>query len=325
MKFAAIILALLGAAIGGFSADTRAPRVDRVWLAGKEYVRLDQWARANSLQLRWLGKNDLMVSSATTRMNFTAESRRMLLNGISVLLSEPVRAQPGVPYISNVDLNAAIHPILFPPRNSPRQKVKSICIDAGHGGKDPGKMLGREQEKKYTLLLAEELGAQLRKLGYSVSFTRASDTFIELPVRADIARRRSADLFISLHFNAAPSSSVQGAQVYCMTPQRASSSNAGGEGATSQTYPGNINNSKNMLLAYELQKSIVRGAGAEDQSVRRARFQVLREVNMPAALIEAGYMSSPSESKKIFSAAWRKQLAQSIVTGIESYRKTVER
>ena len=94
MKFAAIILALLCPAIGGFSADTRAPRVDRVWLAGKEYVRLDQWARANSFQLRWLGKNDLMVSSATTRMNFTAESRRMLLNGITVLLSEPIRAQP---------------------------------------------------------------------------------------------------------------------------------------------------------------------------------------------------------------------------------------
>jgi N-acetylmuramoyl-L-alanine amidase len=146
-----------------------------------------------------------------------------------------------------------------------------------------------------------------------------------LPVRADIARRRTADLFISLHFNSAPSPSIQGAQVYCMTPQRASSSNAGGEGATSQTYPGNINNSKNMLLAYELQKSIVRGAGAEDQSVRRARFQVLREVNMPAALIEAGYMSSPSESKRIFSEPWRRQLAQSIATGIESYRKTVER
>jgi len=305
-------------------AATTSP-IDKISFGGKEYLRLDQWARASSFEFRWLDKNDLVVSSAYTKMNFTADSRRMLFNGIVVLLSEPVVKQNGAAYLASLDLTTTIHPILFPPKNRPRQQVKTICIDPGHGGKDPGNMVGREREKTYTLLLAQELGAQLRKLGYTVSYTRTTDAFLDLPVRPDLARRRGSDLFISLHFNSAPGSDVQGTEVYCMTPQRASSSNARGEGATSRAYSGNINNAKNMLLAYQIQKAIVRGTGAEDRAVKRARYQVLREAPMPAVLIEGGFMSNPAEAKRIFSAAWRKQLATAIANGIESYRKAVER
>ena len=325
MKLVAIALALLCCAMSAFPATTTQTHVQRTSFFGKEYVRLDQWARANGFQLKWIDRNDLLVSNTGTRMNFTAESRRMLFNGITVLLSEPVRNQNGVPYIASVDLNTAIYPVLFPPKNHPRQRVKSICIDPGHGGKDPGQMVGREQEKKYTLLLAQELAAQLRKLGYSVSFTRSSDTFIELPVRPDIARRRGADLFISLHFNSAPTSDTRGVEVYCMTPPRTSSSNARGEGANTGAYPGNRNDPKNMLLAYELQKTIVRGTDTEDRGVKRARYWVLRDAEMPAVLVEGGFMSNPAEARKIYSAAWRKQLATSIANGIENYRRTVER
>ena len=108
-----------------------------------------------------------------------------------------------------------------------------------------------------------------------------------------------------------------------MTPQRATSSNARGEGATARTFNGNLSNTKNMLLAYQLQKAIVAGTKLEDRGVKRARFAVLREAQTPAALIEAGFMSNPAEARKIYSAAWRKQLAQSIVTGIKGYRDTV--
>lgn len=326
MKLVAIAFAFLCCAISAFSAPAaEATRVQRTSFMGREYVRLDQWARANAFQLKWLGKNDFVLTKGTTRMNFTAESRRMLFNGILVLLSESVESRNGIPYLSSTDLNTTINPILFPPKNYPRQRVRNICIDPGHGGKDPGQLIGREQEKKYTLLLAQELAAQLRKLGYSVSFTRSTDTFIELPVRPDLARRRGADLFISLHFNSAPTSDTQGAEIYCMTPQRASSTNARGEGANTGAYPGNRNNSKNMLLAYELQKTIVRGVDTEDRGVKRARYWVLRDAEMPAVLIEGGFMSNKAEARKIYSATWRKQLATSLATGIENYRKIVER
>jgi len=298
----------------------------RFFTFGKEYVPLDQWARANSFQWKWVSKNETHAWSGWSKMQFTTDSKRMVLNGVNVLLSEPVKNRDGVPCIANIDLATAITPVVFPPKHRARNQIKHIIIDPGHGGKDTGYLVGQEQEKKYTLLLAQELGEQLRKAGYAVSFTRASDTFVDLPVRPELARRRGADLFISLHFNSAgyKSSSVSGVEVYCMTPQRASSTNARGEGGNSGAFDGNANNAKNMLLAYQLQKAITHTAGLEDRGVKRARFAVLREARMPAALIEGGFMSNPAEAKKIYSAAWRKQMATAIANGIASYRKAVE-
>ena len=109
-----------------------------------------------------------------------------------------------------------------------------------------------------------------------------------------------------------------------MTPQRASSTNARGEGGSSGAYSGNLNNAKNMLLAFQIQKAITESTGSEDRGVKRARFQVLRDAVMPAVLIEGGFMSNPAEAKKIYSAVWRKQMAQSIAAGIAGYRKLVE-
>ncbi len=302
--------------------------MEKFSIAGTDYVRLDQWARANSFQWKWHSKNEAEVWSKFARMQFTIDSKKMSLNGLTVLLSEIVRQQNGVPHVAAVDFRTAIQPILFPPKNRSRTPIKNICIDPGHGGRDIGEHAGRESEKKYTLLLAQELGAQLRKAGYTVSFTRTDDSYVEVGERPRIASRRGADLFLCLHFNSLPpgpgSSEVKGAEVYCMTPQGASSFNARGEGRTSSAYVGNLNNAKNMVLAYELQKAIVRGAKSEDRGVKRARYLVLKDAEMPAVLIEGGFMTNPAEARNIYSAAWRKQFAQAIVGGIASYRKIVE-
>ena len=323
---AAIAFAILLCATSGFCPPQVAVKPQRFSIFGRDYVRLDEWARANSFQWKWASKNDAVVWNNSTKIQFTAESKKMALNGVTILLSEAVRNQNGVPYLASVDLRTVIQPLLYPPRNRARAQIKHICIDPGHGGKETGYIVGREQEKKYTLLLAQELGAQLRKAGHTVSFTRTTDTLVELPVRPELARRRGADLFISLHFNSAgyTSADIRGVEVYCMTPQCESSTNARGEGAEARAYSGNLNNPKNMVLAYELQKSITRNAGVEDRSVKRARFAVLRDAEMPAVLIEGGFMSNPAEAKKIFSAAWRKQMAQSMVTGIDDYRTIVQ-
>jgi N-acetylmuramoyl-L-alanine amidase len=320
-----VVIALFLCAMGGSVFGASAPRIDRVSFAGKEYVRLDQWARANGYQVRMQGK-DIHVSNSIRRMQFTSDSKRMEFNGINVLLSEAVRNQGGAPYLASLDLTTAINPLLYPPKAPAKSKIRHICIDAGHGGSDPGNREGREQEKRYTLLLAQELGAQLRKAGYTVSYTRATDVFIDLPVRPDIARRRGADMLISLHFNSSGlgGSGVQGAETFCMTPARASSTHSRGEGANSRNYEGNANNPRNMVLAYEIQKAMVRDLKSEDRGVKRARFQVLREATMPAVLVEGGFMSNPTEARNIYSAAWRAQLARAIASGIASYRRIIE-
>jgi N-acetylmuramoyl-L-alanine amidase len=109
-----------------------------------------------------------------------------------------------------------------------------------------------------------------------------------------------------------------------MTPQRASSTNARGLGSDAGSYAGNASNARNMALAYQMQKAVVRGTKLEDRGVKRARFWVLRDAAMPAVLIEAGFMSNPDEARKIYSPVWRKQLAQSIVAGVDGYKKVVE-
>jgi N-acetylmuramoyl-L-alanine amidase len=324
MKAALALVFLLCAGVG-FAADTRTVRPQRSWILGKEYIRLDEWARANGFQWKWTSKKDVLVWNSGWRLEFTTDSKRMSINGVSILLSESVR-RGAAPMVAALDFTTAIQPVLFPPKGSPGSRVRHICIDPGHGGKDPGNREGREQEKKYTLLLAQELGAQLRQAGYTVSYTRSGDTFIDLPDRPAIARRRGADLLISLHFNSAPytSSQIGGVEVFCMTPQKASSTNARGAGGNSGAYSGNNQNARNMALAYQIQKAVVRATQLEDRGVKRARFQILREATMPTVLVEAGFMSNPAEARKIYSAAWRKQLAQSIVSGVASYRKAVE-
>ena len=131
---------------------------------------------------------------------------------------------------------------------------------------------------------------------------------------------------MSLHFNAAPTSAstVRGAEVYCLTPAGAPSTNAQGEGAGAGWFAGNRFNEKNMFLAYQVQKSLTKNLAVEDRGVHRARFAVLRDAAMPAVLIEGGFMSHPVEGRKIFEAAYRREMARAIVGGLLAYKRQVE-
>jgi N-acetylmuramoyl-L-alanine amidase len=204
---------------------------------------------------------------------------------------------------------------------------ESVCLDPGHGGKDPGNEEGRRQEKEYALLLAREVRERLTAAGLKTTLTRNGDSFVPLSDRPEIARQRDADLFVSLHFNAAIAEKdvVQGVEVYCLTPAGASSTNARGDPADTGVFTGNRCDAKNMLLAYQIQKAMVIKLPAEDRGVKRARFAVLRTARVPAVLIEAGFMSHPAESKNIFNAEYRRQLARAIADGILAYKRLVER
>jgi N-acetylmuramoyl-L-alanine amidase len=306
-------------------AASRRPPVQRI--SGPAYVRLTDWARSHDFDLRWLKKDEtLQLTRQSARLLFTMDSNDADVNGVGVRLLFPIAIREGAPCLSQLDAQTTLDPILSPPRSRRGASITRICLDPGHGGIDSGNRVGSHQEKTYTLLLAQELAAQLTRAGYKVTLTRDTDRFIELSERPAIAKRRSADLFISLHFNSAPNSAntVRGAEVYCMTPVGAPSTNARGEGSGAGWYPGNRLNDKNVYLAYELQKSVTKTLGAEDRGLHRARFAVLRDATTPAVLIEAGFMSNPAEGRKIFDAGYRKQIAKAIVDGISAYRKGTE-
>ena len=293
---------------------------------GQAYVPLADWARANGLKCYWLKRGDeIVATNRTTRLVFDKDSRMAEVNGVNVALSFPVAVDKGTPYMAQLDLNTTIRPLIYPPKAADAKRITTICLDPGHGGKDTGNHTFWHSEKTYTLALALELRDQLRKAGFNVILTRSKDTKVELPDRPALANRRGADLFVSLHFNATPTgkNEVEGPQTYCITPVGASSTDAQGEGANYGATTANRVEQNSLLLAYQVQKSLVRNLSAKDRGVRRARYWVLRDATMPAILIEGGYMTHPVESKKIYNAAYRRQMAQAIVIGILGYQRLV--
>jgi N-acetylmuramoyl-L-alanine amidase len=293
---------------------------------GQSCVPLVDWARANGLKCFWFKRGDeVLATNRAVRLVFDKDSRMMEVNGTDVALSFPVAADHGVLLVAQMDLITTIRPLLFPPRFTDAKSVTTICLDPGHGGKDTGNHTFWHSEKTYTLALALELRDQLQKAGFNVILTRNKDVYVDLPDRPALANRRGADLFVSLHFNATPTgkNEVEGPQTYCITPVGASSTDAQGEGANFGVTTANRCEDKSLLLAYQVQKSLVKNLGAKDRGVRRARYWVLRDATMPAILIEGGYMTHPVESKKIYDSAYRRQMAQAIVIGILTYQRLV--
>lgn len=292
----------------------------------RQYVSLMGWAGAHGLSGRWRG-DKLLLSGGSTELVFTRDSREAFVNGVQVWLLFPLSSRGAMTQISQIDADSTLEPILSPPKARTGSKIRTICLDAGHGGKDSGSRYGSALEKKYTLLLAQELRSQLVKAGFRVTMTRSTDRYIDLDERPVLAKRMGADLFLSLHLNSAGPGGrgVRGVEVYSLTPPRAPSTNAGGEGADSGAFPGNRNDASNLFLAYQLQRALVRTLGAEDRGVHRARFAVLREAVMPAALIEAGFLSHPVEGGKVIDPSYRREVARGIVQGLLSYKRKVER
>jgi len=299
-----------------------APPARAAFINGHSYQPLADWADANRFRTAARRSDEIVLTNRTARLVLDKDSRTAQINGVNVALSFPVAVDKGQFSIAQLDLTKTIEPLLFAPKFAGK-KISTIVLDPGHGGKDPGNRVAGRNEKTATLALAQELSDQLKASGFKVMLTRTKDKFVELPVRPDIANRANADLFVSLHFNATESgkAEVSGPETYCITPVGASSSNAQGEGANYGATPANVSEKKSLLLAYQVQKALVNNLGVNDRSVRRARFAVLRDCEMPAILVESGYMTHPVEGKKIFDTAYRKQLAAAIVKGILAYQK----
>lgn len=329
MKYVAVFMigaALLVAPASSW-AQVSLSKLKQIPLYGHDYVRLEDWTRANGLAVHWIKRDhQLSVTRRSWRLEFTADSALVSVNGVNVWLSYPVVVRSGIPYVTYIDLKNAVEPLMYPPRNVNGDKIKVVALDPGHGGKDTGNRVGNRSEKTYTLLLANEVREQLKKHGIKAVLTRTSDRYVELDDRPALARKAGADLFVSLHFNATSygRDQAEGSEVFCVTPMGASSTNARGAGSDAQASVGNRYNDKNLLLAYEMQRALTTGLKTEDRGVRRARFAVLRGAAMPAVLVEAGFMSHPSEGKRIFSPGYRQEIAKAVVSGILAYKAEVE-
>lgn len=228
--------------------------------------------------------------------------------------------------------------------NTNYKSGKLIVIDAGHGGKDSGALSDKKgslKEKDIVLSAALKLGNELKKRGYRVLYTRSSDKFINLRDRTKYANDKRADLFISIHANAAPNAakakSSEGLETFFLSPARSERSKKAAEKEnqgdfeemnyfSKQSVLNFLNREKIVAsnkLAIDVQKNILTQTRKKyrivDGGVREAPFWVLVGAQMPAILIEIGYITHPSEGKRIASKSFQDLLVKGIADGVESY------
>jgi N-acetylmuramoyl-L-alanine amidase len=252
---------------------------------------------------------------------------------------------PTVPKASKQSMPSVTPPALQEPAKKPASIIQKplIILDPGHGGDDPG-AIGRNYktfEKNVTLSYARALKKQLEKTKrYRVEMTRSSDNFIRLEDRVNKARERQADIFISLHADSHPHPSMRGLSVYTLS-ETASDKEA--EALAAKENKSDIikgvdlkdassevatilidlkqretkNNSAEFaeVAVSELQKNVT----VVKNTHRFAGFRVLKGIDVPAVLVELGYLSNRTEEKLLNSAAYRKKVIDALVTSIDKH------
>ncbi|MFH1350741.1 MAG: N-acetylmuramoyl-L-alanine amidase [Pseudomonadota bacterium] len=222
--------------------------------------------------------------------------------------------------------------------------VKRICIDPGHGGKDPGCFLkGGIEEKKIVLNLAKKIAKKIEeRLQCEAMLTRDKDTFLSLEQRTALANVNRADLFVSLHVNSYRHPSIHGFETYFLnmaTDERAVMV-AARENATSEKNISdlqailndlmlNTKISESSKLAHEIQRGMVsrtsqKFKGIKSLGVKQAPFYVLIGAEMPAILIETGFITNPTDRGHLLNDRYLETLADGIVEGLEAYIKSIE-
>ncbi|HEY0505405.1 MAG TPA: N-acetylmuramoyl-L-alanine amidase, partial [Lysobacter sp.] len=218
-----------------------------------------------------------------------------------------------------------------------------IAIDAGHGGQDPG-ALGPtgKREKDVTLSIARELARQINATpGLKAYLTRDTDVFIPLPRRAQLARAAKADMFISIHADAAENRAARGSSVYVLSLKGASSQRArwladkenasdliGGVRLeqTSNTLASvllDLTQSGHMKASEDAANHVLDGlkrVGSNHKpNIERANFAVLRTSDMPAMLVETAFISNPDEERRLMDPSHQRNLARAVLDGVNTY------
>ena len=223
-------------------------------------------------------------------------------------------------------------------------EFKTIVIDAGHGGKDPGAVGYRgTKEKDIALDVAKRLEKKLAKnMKVKIVMTRDEDIFLRLSERTKIANESNGSLFISIHTNAAEDRRASGFETFLIGQNKneaavrvAARENAvlELEGSTGKkltdedlikaTIAQSAFASKSEQFASLVQKEIKKRVQSKDRGVKQAGFYVLMGASMPNVLVELGFISNPSEEKKLRSPQYRDQLATAIYRAVEQYQKTL--
>lgn len=296
------------------------------------------------------------LKKAVTPKSFTLAPNAQYGNRLVVdLYDNPADANPTpsvadtpatvAPATPAVPVSPSKPEIKLPPVPNGKRDIV-VVIDAGHGGEDPGASGSRgEKEKNVVLSIAKELQRQVNaEKGYRAELTRTGDYFIPLRKRTEIARAKGADLFVSIHADAAPSSAAFGASVFALSDRGATSETArwladsenrsdliGGAGAVSLddkdrmlagvlldlSMTASLTSSLN--VGQKVLTNIGRVTSLHKSRVEQAGFMVLKSPDIPSILVETGFISNSAEASKLQGASHQQALARSITAGVKQF------
>jgi N-acetylmuramoyl-L-alanine amidase len=236
----------------------------------------------------------------------------------------------------------------FGQRKNDNSTIKTVCIDAGHGGKDPGCHGSSANEKTVCLQIALKLGAKIKDAysNINVIYTRDTDVFVELDDRAKIANRNNADLFICIHANSA-SPAAYGTETFVLGLHRAESQQKIADRENSTIYLEDDKGAKykdfdmspDAIIARQLQLSIFldhsinfasklqtefKQIGRFDRGVKQAGFLVLYKTTMPSVLIETGFLTNPSDETFLKTPDTQNKIAGAMFEAFQKYKAELE-
>lgn len=230
-------------------------------------------------------------------------------------------------------------------------KVKTVVIDAGHGGKDPGTSGKYSKEKDIALKVALKFGGYIEEFlpDVKVIYTRTDDTFLELRERAEIANKNNADVFISIHVNAVSRGDVYGTETYVMgthvsernfeVAKRENSvilleenyqeAYENFDPSSPESYilfslSQNAHLENSLLLASYIESQFGTRAGRKSRGVKQAGFQVLWQTSMPSVLVEIGYLTNEKEERELNDPSVQANIASGIFRAFRDYKVSLE-
>lgn len=325
LRFVVLLLAGTLAAHGAWEERT---------LHGRGYVSVNSIKEFYRFkQMRQTGKS-IVLEDDKVEVRMGANSHECYMNGVKFVFSYPVEMSGGRAWLSKIDLMKLVHPVLRPSIIETAGNFRTVIIDPGHGGKDPGATNALGTEARYNLAVAKLLKERLEQdYKYKVIMTREDNRFLSLQQRVDLANRiRENAIFVSIHHNSGRSA-ARGIETFTLSPVGVSHYGRGLKASDFQPKSGNYHDSANVALATAIHGTLLttlkdQRSGKSytlDRGIKRARFSVLSGVRHPSVLVECGFMSHPSEARLINDPRYQRTVAKSIAYAIQKYRAAVSR
>jgi N-acetylmuramoyl-L-alanine amidase len=321
----AAFLFLMGACVVSKAAGATAAGWEVAKIEGRDYVSTESMKRFYNFTKLTRSGTSVVLENAKVEMRLRIGAHECLMNGVKFVFTHPVANMGEQAYVSRMDLAKLIDPVLRPNFIKNAGDFRTVILDPGHGGKDPGATNSLGTEAGYNLKVAQIAKSQLQAKGFKVVMTRDSNRYLTLQERVDFANAiRENAIFVSIHFNSG-GRAARGIETFTLSPPGVSHYGRGLIAADNQARTGNEHDSANIALATSVHGSLLRRLQKHtfDRGIKRARFSVLSGVRHPAILMEGGFMSHPYEARLIANETYQNAVAGGIVDAIAKYRYAV--